>query len=42
MGEYAAGGVEEVMVMPIGSRPDVWLEERLGPVVGRLAELGKG
>jgi F420-dependent oxidoreductase-like protein len=39
MAQYAAIGVEQVMVMPIDPRPDQWVEKTGGAVVGPLAEL---
>jgi len=39
MAGYARLGIEQVMVMPSGDRPDDWIEKVGGQVVPRLAEL---
>jgi F420-dependent oxidoreductase-like protein len=39
MAAYARLGIEQVMVMPSGDRPDEWIEKVGGQVVPRLAEL---
>ena len=39
MAGYARLGIEQVMVMPSGNRPDEWIEKVGGQVVPRLAEL---
>jgi F420-dependent oxidoreductase-like protein len=39
MAEYAATGIEEVIVMPPSRDPDAWIERLVAPVVPRLAEL---
>ena len=39
MAGYARLGIEQVMVMPSGGRPDEWIEKVGGQVVPRLAEL---
>jgi len=36
---YAKLGIDDVIVMPAGDRPEVWIEEWCGPAVVRLAEL---
>jgi len=40
MSQLAALGVEAVHVMPPAGAPERWVEERVAPVVGRLAQLG--
>ena len=36
MAEYSRVGIDtKVAIMPIDGRPDVWLEERLGPLAAR-------
>jgi len=39
MSRYASLGVEEVFVIPAGSRPENWIERHCGAVVGALANL---
>jgi len=39
MSSYAALGVETVHVMPPAGPPEAWVEERVAPAVGRLAQL---
>ena len=36
---YAELGIDDVIVMPAGDQPEVWIEEWCGPAVVRLAEL---
>ncbi len=40
MADYARIGVEQVIVIPTGDHPDVWIEQVCGHVAPRLAELG--
>ena len=39
MADYAELGIDDVIVMPAGDQPEVWIEEWCGPAVVRLAEL---
>jgi F420-dependent oxidoreductase-like protein len=41
MADYAAAGIDEVIVMPSGE-PDAWIERWCVPLVPRLTELGSG
>jgi hypothetical protein len=39
MAQYAAVGVQQVMVMPTDNRPDQWIEKIGGALVPSLAEI---
>ncbi len=42
MADYAKAGIEDVIVMPSGEPPDIWIERRGGQLGPRLAELSAG
>ncbi len=42
MADYAAAGIDEVVVMPSGEPPDEWIDRVCVPLAPRLAELGTG
>jgi hypothetical protein len=39
MADYARVGIQQVIVMPTGDQPDVWIEQVCTPLASRLAEL---
>lgn len=39
MADYARAGMQRVIIMPTGDRPDVWIEEACTPLAARLADL---